>query len=528
MRGPGMTNAGEKTLRSGQEKNLRLDLVALTETPAASPQQWMQRIQTLANESAPVELSPLWSAHVDWWNRFWNRSWIDVTGDERARQVSQGYAMQRYMVAASSRGELPVKFNGGLFTVGHDTADGTASSNADHNPDYRAWGNSYWNQNNRLVYWPLLATGDYDLMQPWFNMYIRALPLAKERTKLYYHHDGASFPETMFFWGLPNVHDFGWNNPSNEIESRWQRYHIQGGLEVIAQMLDYYDATGDESFARTSLVPFADEIVTFYDQHYPRDADNKWVMVPAQSLETYQLLAVTPTPDLAGLKSVLPRMIALPTNLVKPEQVAAWKQLLNSLPEIPLGRATDDGKTPPMGVGDPHGKSVILPAAQYGKTGNMENPELYIAFPYHLFGVDKPDLQVALDTYAARLFPQYTCWGQDGTEAAALGITEEARKAALSEFTNYGDQRFQWFWKPAHDWIPDLDNGGSGMITLEEMLLQNDGQKILLLPAWPKDWTVDFRLHALFNTTVEGHVEGGKLTRLEVTPKDRQKDVVMR
>lgn len=65
------------------------------------------------------------------------------------------------------------------------------------------------------------------------------------------------------------------------------------------------------------------------------------------------------------------------------------------------------------------------------------------------------------------------------------------------------------------------------MITLQEMLMQTNGRKILLLPAWPEDWTADFKLHASFNTTVEGHVERGRVTQLTVVPKERKKDVVV-
>jgi hypothetical protein len=43
---------------------------------------------------------------------------------------------------------------------------------------------------------------------------------------------------------------------------------------------------------------------------------------------------------------------------------------------------TANGKLPPFGHGDPNGKTVILPAEKYGKTENMENPELYTVFPY--------------------------------------------------------------------------------------------------------------------------------------------------
>jgi len=107
-----------------------------------------------------------------------------------------------------------------------------------------------------------------------------------------------------------------------------------------------------------------------------------------------------------------------------------------------------------------------------------------------------------------------------------LGLTGVAKKAAIDEFTDYGDERFSWFWKAGGDWIPDLDDGGTGMITLELMLTQFDGKRIQLLPAWPNDWTADFKVHAPYRTTVEGHVENGKITNLKVTPQSRAKDVV--
>jgi hypothetical protein len=435
--------------------------------------------------------------------------------------------MQRYMIAASSRGAYPVKFNGGLFTVGHDVAPGARQTPADHDPDYRRWGDNYWNQNNRLMYWPLVATGDYDLLAPWFRMYTDALPMATERTRLYYGHDGASLPETMYFWGIPRLQDFGANNPTNTIQSNWQRYHIQGTLEVAAEMLDYYQYSGDERFASSALVPFADAIVSYYDRHWPRDKNGKIQMSPAQSLETYQLVAVNPTPDIAGLKAILPRLLALPAGLATDAQRRQWDKVLADLPPLPTGTTTAEGRTPPFGVGAANGKPVILPAERYGKTGNGENPELYVAFPYRLYGVGKPELDLARNTFAARRAPQDTCWGQDGTQAAVLGLTDIAQKAAVAEFTNYGDQRFKWFWKPAHDWIPDLDNGGSGMITLQLMLVQADDRRIQLTPAWPAGWTADFKLRAPYGTTISGHVENGRLTGLEVTPKSRAKDVVI-
>ena len=57
------------------------------------------------------------------------------------------------------------------------------------------------------------------------------------------------------------------------------------------------------------------------------------------------------------------------------------------------------------------------------------------------------------------------------------------------------------------------------------MLIQPRGDKILLLPAWPREWNVSFRLHAPKNTVVEGEYRDGKMVRLEVTPESRRGDV---
>jgi len=525
LNGSGLVSAGDRVLQSAAPaRDLRLDLTALTTTDTVSREAWRAQLFALLDKERRVDSAAAMAAHRKWWRKFWDRAWIRVSGTADAEKVSQGFAMQRYMMATSSRGAFPTKYNGGLFTVGHDMPANVESTPEDHNPDFRAWGGSYWNQNNRLLYWPLIATGDFDLIEPWFRMYMQALPLAKDRTRLYFHHGGAAFIETIDFWGLPNLNDFGWDNPTTTVASRWMRYHTQGALEVLAQMLDVYDISQDAGFVRRTIIPFGTAVVDYYDQHWVTDSTGKLRMAPAQSLETYQLDAVDPTPDIAALQHLLPRLLHLPQ--VSPGQRARWQRLVRRLPPIPLG-TTANGKIPPSAHGDPAGQRIILPARSYGETKNVENPELYTVFPYRLYGVGKADLELARATFLARLFPQDTCWGQDGPQAAMLGLTEVAEATAVHELTNYGEQRFVWFWKPAHDWIPDLDNGGTGMITLEAMLMQVDGRRIQLLPAWPRDWTADFKLHAPYRTTISGHVENGTVTHLQVSPQSRSKDVVI-
>ena len=48
----------------------------------------------------------------------------------------------------------------------------------------------------------------------------------------------------------------------------------------------------------------------------------------------------------------------------------------------------------------------ILPAEIYGETRNFENPELYVVFPFKFYGLGKPNIDIALNTYNVRLLTQ--------------------------------------------------------------------------------------------------------------------------
>jgi hypothetical protein len=117
-------------------------------------------------------------------------------------------------------------------------------------------------------------------------------------------------------------------------------------------------------------------------------------------------------------------------------------------------------------------------------------------------------------------------WHQDGIFFARMGMTDAAVDYNLKKLED-SPRRFPTFWGPGHDWVPDHNWGGSGMIGLQEMLMQTIGDKIRLLPAWPKDWDVDFKLHAPLQTTVQGKVRAGKVIELKVTPDSRKKDVIV-
>ena len=228
-------------------------------------------------------------------------------------------------------------------------------------------------------------------------------------------------------------------------------------------------------------------------------------------LETWHV-AVNPVPEIAGLRWVTDGLLRL--HGLPHADRAAWKELRDLLPPLP-SRVEFWTKV-----------KYLIPALQYDVRANWENPELYAVFPYRLFGVGKPDLEAARETYARRLNKGTGCWRQDSIQAALLGLTDDARKFVV---TNVGNKdahaRFPGFLYDSFDWIPDVDQGGVIMIALQRMLMQCDGDRILLLPAWPRDWDVSFKLHAPRQTTVECVIRGGEVEMLKVRPESRRKDV---
>jgi hypothetical protein len=508
--GKGLVKKDPLTLRSGKAAKAHcISIYPLTaQTPTAEA--WLEQLDRSIHDTDGTSLKQATTQHKRWWQDFWSRSWAHISGSEEAGQITSVYTLQRWINACGGRGAYAIKFNGSIFTVEWRDGDTVKSD-----PDYRAWGGDYWYQNTRLPYWPMLAAGDFDLMRPLFRMYLDTLALARERNRIWFHCDGAFMAETMSFWGMFSNGDYGWKRegrPAADMSNPFIRWIWSSGLDLAMMMLDYYDHTQDAAFLKDELLPWADAMLLYYDTRFQRDATGRLVINPTQAVETYQHGVTDATPDVAGLQVVIRRLLALPQRATDAATHQRWLRLQREIPELPTT------------VRD--GKRYVLPAAQFGERSNCENPELYTIFPFRIHGAGKPDLDTGRNTFAARIEKSCAGWQQASGQAAYLGLTAEARAmvAANAKEKDPGS-RFPAFWAQHYDWIPDQDHGGNLLIAIQAMLMQTEGKRILLLPAWPADWDVEFKLHAPLNTTVECVYKAGKVERLTVTPKSREKDV---
>ncbi len=493
-----------------------------------------------------------------WWKEFWERSYIyinpylnaqkaqtaDILTDSIAAAwlVGRNYQLFRYMMGCSRNAIHPVLFNGGIFNV--DNPNGKL-------PEFRNWQDcEFMAQNQRLVYWPLLKSGDKDLMQPVINQYTGQIDLQTARAKEYWGIEGSAYPEGLNIYGLHSVYvdpetmvDCFGRCPSRKRTEYGHSGYIH--LEYhYTSMLDFaYMLLESARFGNEKLeeyMPVIENAVKFYDNYYqnkhierngtPLTNDGKLEFYPSSALELYAG-AKNPTDVVSGLHALVNGVLSFPSGELTNEQLKYFTEVNKRLPDIPT--VVKDGYT------------VLPPAESWeleGDQPNMEFPQLYTLFPFETYSFNTPDgLEIAKNTWLhnskASAQKNYICWFQGGIYAAHLGLTDEAKTYALQKFLhpdvkgvnkNAVKMRFPAFWSsPYFCHTPDMDHGGTAMIGLQDMLIQTPGEKIYLLPAWAKDWDVDFKLHAPYKTVVECSYRNGKIEKLEVTPAERKNDIVM-
>ena len=456
-------------------------------------------IDLYTGETASTALSAKKSKaqSTKWWHRFWQRSFITAEGEGAA--MARNYELFRYMLGCNAYGEYPTKFNGSLFTFDPVYAD----PKCPFTPDFRKWGGGTMTaQNQRLVYWPMLKSGDTDMMKAQFDTYLRMLPNATRRTKFYWNHDGASFSEQIENSGLPNPTEYGKHKPGDDPgmdRNAWLEYQWDTALEFCSMIMQAHKYSGMDI---AEYEPLIRQTLIFFDEHYqyiakklgvkPLNADGKLMLYPSSGCETYKM-AYNPSSVIAALKTVTEQWIEYKGD--------SLNNFLSRIPPIPLRTIKGD--------------TCIAPAIVWARIQNIETPQLYPVFPWRVYGMGRDNLHIAQNTYLkdphAVEMHSTKGWKQDNIWAACLGLTDEAFKLNKEKLAD-GPYRFPAFWDPGYDWAPDCNKGGASMIGLQEMLLQEkpDGE-LLLFPAWPKNINAKFRLKATNGRTVEAEIKNGTI-----------------
>ena len=163
---------------------------------------------------------------------------------------------------------------------------------------------------------------------------------------------------------------------------------------------------------------------------------------------------------------------------------------------------------------------------------NVENAELYSVHPYRIATAARGDpaaLSAAEQAFANQAFKGDSGWNQNAMDAALLGNASNAAAyvRARANTQPAAGYRFPSFAPHEQDYEPSSDHFAVMQNALGYMLMalvDDKAQSVVLLPAWPCSWSVDFKLHAPKQTIITGTLAAGKLT-FSVSPPSRKADV---
>jgi hypothetical protein len=311
-----------------------------------------------------------------WWSEFWSKSFLHLrSADGVADELERHYTYYLYLMASTSRGKFPTKFNGMLWTT---------------EGDRRQWGGLYWGANQSCLYNnALLAANHAELLDPHFAMISGMADACARAAREQWGSQGIFFPETVAFDGLaslpadvaaemrelyllqkpweqvsPRFRDYAatkqphssrwnWMGGGRWEAGRWVPTERGGGpygpvTHIFSRGAKYayqfwvrYEYTQDRAWLRDRAYPLLKGVAEFY-RNYPnlkKGDDGRYHLHHVNSNESIWG-ARDPDEEIAAMRGIFPVLIKASEILnVDADLRPIWQEFLNHL--APLARSDD-------------------------------------------------------------------------------------------------------------------------------------------------------------------------------------------
>jgi Glycosyl hydrolase family 95 catalytic domain len=327
--------------------------------------------------AAGRDFGALAADNAAWWHAFWERGVVSLhSADGVADYVAENYHYYLYLMAATSRGAFPPKFNGMLWNTAGDL---------------RTWGAQHWFANLSCYYEALFAANRLDLLDPMFAMYSGMFESAATAAEQQWGSRGIYIPETVWFDGLARLPDaiasemrelyllrkpwsqrtpqftrfaetkhphssrWNWWGGGRTVEGRWEPTeratapfgpvtHILGTTAKVAYLYwRRYEYTGDSVWLRDRAYPMLKGAAEFY-RNFPnlsKGTDGRYHIHHVNSNESV-LGANDTDEDLSAMRGIFAAAIRASDILaVDPALRAAWRDVSANLPPLPTSDHPD-------------------------------------------------------------------------------------------------------------------------------------------------------------------------------------------
>lgn len=253
--------------------------------------------------------------------------------------------------------------------------------------------------------------------------------------------------------------------------------------------------------------------------HPPQEADGRQHLDPANALETWWLVR-DPADTLAGIQTIFPEFTRLSKTYGTDAGLRArCEAILASLPEPARGLWAEDGKLDTS-------VDVYAPAAARGPSHprtNCENPALSRVFPFGISGIGTADHELARRTFERRICVLAHGWSLDAIWAARLGLGDEACRLAAAHAERFNRYRYGgWTSNDSRVFpgglsaAPFLDAGGLSAAAVQQILLQDQGGLLRVVPAATSAWSGIFQLRSAGGFLVAADFHRGQPRFVEI------------
>ncbi len=454
--------------------------------------------------------SSLLATQSAWWNRYWTNSGLI--------EASSSDGTAQYMENLHT---LYLYFEAGIMHTGQ--YPGSQAGLADlynFNQDHQAWYPAgYWLWNLRGQINANLASGNFALNLPIFDMYLNDLPAIQSWTSANMNgKQGACVPETMRFNGNGYYNGGGISsNASCAVASSpsFNAETITSGAEIALWVWQQYEDTGSLSFLQ-KYYPLLQQTATFLLSWQSVGSDG--YLHSVDNAHETQWAVQDPVTDQAADQALFSATASAATLLSTDASLVS--RLRTALGQIRPYPRTDQGShSQQLGPSaDSSGTDVIGNSYQQtAATHNVENLGLEPVWPYGVIGdntvVNGDNLTaLAQRTYSHRQYVNNPDWTYDSVQAARLDLASEVANDLVNSTKTYQVYPSGLAaWNPGSLDEPYIEHVSNVATTLDEALATDYDGTLRFAPAWPSGWDVSGTVYIQGGSKVDLQVEGGTL-----------------
>lgn len=502
----------------------------------------MAKAIALSQKALEIGIDGLKAESECWWEKFWPKSFVYASSkDKIAEFMEKTRTYYIYLMAITSRGILPPKFNGALWTT-----DG----------DKRAWGSQYWVWNMELLYFGLLSANHMELADCYFDMMYNRLPNCEKAAKWWWNCDGIYMPETTAFDGplqlqgelakelqditlrkkeaefaseeLRQVTLFdsvekSYFEPGSENGYYYVSHILSCGSSIAIQFWWYYRLTGDKVFLREKVYPFLKGSIEFYRSYAKREKDGLFHIYPSNIQESYWG-AKDGIIDISALKALIPIALNVSVELDLDHDLRVlWQDFLNNIPSYPMGNEPEA-----IELESSIGEDLWAGGRMGDVAGNCNSVQLWLmpVFPFENVTLSTKDsalLDLAKRTYMKLPHRQHllekrqiSVWSRLPIIAARLGLKEELKWVCAAHFAN-SYSMCNGLDTSEGDQAQNCELLAANATAMQEALIQSvpvePGKEEILhfYAAWPEEWDAAFKLNSRGGFIITSQKKAGEI-----------------